>query len=299
MRRLLIVIIFSVLSGCASLDLSQDTPDSLLKKSSLLVNQQRWGEAEELLSEGAQKFPNDIQIQEMLAKIRTDWQTNNQRLEDWILLYETESMLAQRPLLVSLSQSDPDNLILKARLQLHNALLSPKRALLINCAENHQDKEIKLARRCIEAARIINDSPKVQTLLAAIRQKQQGIKMEQVARVKAEQRNTAITKSREYLEKNQYAQVIQLLQPFVIENPDDLEIKVLYQEADAGRDLQILQLISQGDILYRSERTEEALAIWKQAELLDPGFEDLNTRIVRAEKVLKQLQKIKESKDTK
>ena len=144
---------------------------------------------------------------------------------------------------------------------MHNASLSSKRTLLIACAENHQGKELKLARRCIDAARIIKDSPKVQSLLTAITQKQQGIKREQVARHKAEQRNVAIAKSRQHLEKNEYVQVVQLLQPFVIENSDDPEVNVLYQEAKAGRDLQILQLISHGDRLYRTERTAEALAV--------------------------------------
>ena len=295
MRMLFIVIVLLIQTGCATLDLTQETPQSILSKSSLLIKQKHWAKAEELLSEGAQKFPEDVQIREKLAEVRSDWKTNKQRLEDWMLLYETEAMLLQRPLLVSMSQSDPDSIILKARLQLHNASLSSKRALLIACAENHQGKEIKLARRCIEAARIINESAKVKQLLTGIKKKQQGIKQEQVARDKAEKRTTAISSSRQYLENGEYVQVVEILQPIVVQDPDDLEVNVLYQEAKAGRDLQILQLISQGDRLYRNERTEEALAIWKKAEQLDPDFEDLNTRIVRAQRVLQQLQKIKDS----
>jgi tetratricopeptide (TPR) repeat protein len=287
--------LFLNLTACATLDLTRETPQSILKKTNLLVKQKRWAEAEELLSQGAQEFPDETQIRDKLAEVQSEWQSNVQRLEDWMLLYETEAMLLQRPLLVSMSESDPDDIILKARLQLHNASLRSKRALLIACAENHQGKEIKLARRCIEAARIINETYKVQQLLAGIKEKQQGIQREQLARNKAEQRQTAIAQSRKHLENNEYVEVVQLLQSVIAEHPDDVELNVLYQEAKAGRDLQILQLISQGDRLYRSERTEEALDVWKQAEQLDPTFEDLNTRIVRAEKVLKQLQKIKES----
>jgi tetratricopeptide (TPR) repeat protein len=295
MIRVISLLLFLNLTACATLDLTRETPQSILKKTNLLVKQKRWAEAEELLSQGAQEFPDETQIRDKLAEVQSEWQTNVQRLEDWMLLYETEAMLLQRPLLVSMSESDPDDIILKARLQLHNASLRSKRALLIACAENHQGKEIKLARRCIEAARIINETYKVQQLLAGIKEKQQGIQREQLARNKAEQRQTAIAQSRKHLENNEYVEVVQLLQSVIAEHPDDVELNVLYQEAKAGRDLQILQLISQGDRLYRSERTEEALDVWKQAEQLDPTFEDLNTRIVRAEKVLKQLQKIKES----
>ena len=295
MIRLLVLLIVLVFSGCATLDLTRETPQSILKKSSLLMKQKRWAEAEELLREGAQKFPDEIQIQAKLKQVQTEWQSNNQRLEDWMLLYEVEGMLAQRPLLVSISQSDPDDIILKARLQLLNASLRSKRALLVACAENHQGKEIQLARRCIESARLINETTKVTRLRKDIQAKQQDIKTEQAAQKKAEERNAAIAKARKHLEQNEYGEVIKLLQSFVEQNPNDQEVNVLYQEAKAGRDLQILQLISKGDRLYRAELTAGALEVWKQAERLDPNFEDLNTRITRAEKVLEQLQKIKES----
>ena len=157
------------------------------------------------------------------------------------------------------------------------------------------NKEIRLARRCINAAGIISSSPKVLKLQSMIEQIQQGLKNEQVARAKAEERTIAIETANKYMSKNEFVKVVETLEPFVIENPDDQEISQLFQDAQEGINKQILQLIAQGDSLYRSERTKEALVVWKQAEKLNPNFEGLNTRIARAEKVLEQLQKIKKS----
>ena len=296
MRKLVILLILLSLSGCASFDFRNETPQSLIDKSNLLVKQKRWVEADELLSEAVREFPNDKQLQAALTNVQQAWQSNKLRLEDWILLYETESMLLQRPLLISMAQSDPDSLILMARVKLHESSLRSKRDLMIACAENHLGTELKLARRCIEAARKINASTQVKILLENITTKQEQIKKKQVAQNKAQKRNAAIKQSKKYLQENAYFKVIQLLEPLLTENQDDPELSLLFQEAKTGRDLQILQLISYGDKLYRAERIKEALAIWKKAQELDPNLEELTTRITRANTVLEQIQKIKEDK---
>ena len=299
MIRVFIVIIVCIMSGCTTTDPNQKaplsilTPQNIVKQSSQLAMQKRWSEAEALLREGAQKFPDELEIQEMLAKVRAEWRESNLRLEDWIVLHETEAMLAQRPYLKSLLKNNPEDNKVAARLSAHNASLNSNRPLLIACAENHQDIELRLARRCIKAASIINTSAKVRSLQATIEAKQLGKQAKQLARNKAQARATAITDARKHQENSEFLQVIELLEPLVIDSPDDPEITTLFQQAQQGRNEQIQQLISQGDSLYREERTKEALVLWKEAEQLDPDYDDLKTRITRAEKVLKQLQKIK------
>ena len=103
LKTVFISLLLLVQVGCASnFYNSKDDPRTIngfLDKSQTLITQQRWKEAELLLERAHNKFPDDVSINKALQSIKNEWKKIKRRLEDWIVVYEVESMLRQRPVL--------------------------------------------------------------------------------------------------------------------------------------------------------------------------------------------------------
>ncbi len=289
-----------LISGCVTtFDRPQTTLDSVnsyISKSKALIKQQRWNEAHQLLQQGTIQFPNNQTITAALTKTAMDWQNRNNRLESWMLVYETEGLLLIRPLLISIAESDPDNNQFKNRLSYLKKTLVENRTLLISCTEQQIMRNLRLAKRCIDSARIIKPSKEVSKLANKIAQKQSGItkRKEQKAKISdAEAHKDGIKGARALLEAQAYYQAINILQPLLLSNSEDVEANLLMDEATAGRSLQVLRLTRQGDQFYRDEKIEQALKTWETAALLYPEGTELKSRIERARKVLEKLQEIR------
>ncbi len=293
-----------LLSGCAANQtrtaVDYKSPKALLKKSDALVKLEHWGEVQILLKRGVALFPESKAIKKALAKVKRDWDDKKRRLEDWMLVYETEGLLLKRPLLVSMTQSDTNDFLLKSRLLFLDSTLNSKRRLLIACTQHQFDKALKLAKRCVDAAKKIHLSIQVKTLLRKIDRQQSGIKKQKrvraqkkVALSRAEARNSVLKQARSHLQQQFYYEAVKALEPLARQNKKDQEINILMEEAITGRDLQVLQLISHGDRLYREEHITEAVAVWEQAAILNPADTNITRRIGRAKKVLDNLQDIR------
>ncbi len=276
------------------------SPTSLLEKSTALVKHQRWGEAQKLLEEGVKRYPEDQAIKQKMIHVRAEWERKKRRLEDWILVYETEGLLLKRPLLVSMSQSDPSDFLLKSRLLFLDSSLNSKRKKLVACTQNQFDRELKLAKRCIESAKKIHLSIQVQGLLKKIESEQKGVKERKQIRAqkkralsRAESRNDILIQARSHLQQQFYYEAVKVLEPLVAQDSGDQETNILMEEAKTGRDLQVLQLISHGDRLYREEQLQNAVAIWEQAAIINPSHVGIAGRIDRAKRVLEKLKEIR------
>lgn len=272
------------------------TVSGALNKAQGLVNQQRWGQAENLLKQGIKLHPDDNLLKDELRLVQFQWLEKQRRLNDWIMLYNVESLLRQRPLMVSMSESQPDDYFLKLRLNQINSNLNNNLIPLLSCTEYQMPKAMKLAKRCIESANRIERSTKVKTLLKQIQNQQKDFNLQhkkqqakQVADDRFISKNNQLMLIRSQLQAQLYYEALSLLAPLVKSYDADQEIATLMDEALTGRDLQVLQLISQGDRLYREEQTKEAITIWQQAEKLNPQDSHIQRRIDRALKVIDNL----------
>jgi len=311
-----------LLSGCVSSHYDTEnepkTVKGLLAKTDRLIKQQRWGEALNTLKQGIEGHPNEQLLEEKQLAVNFKWTAVKRRLEDWILIYEVEGLLSQRPLLVSMSQSKPDDFSLKLRLSKVNSKLNARRNSLLRCSKYQLNKNRKLTRRCIESARRVEVTEEIKQLLNQldlqlstqqqdIANKNQDIKDKKqditdknelknelinaklVADNKAAFRASKIMLARSHIQARLYFEALVLLEPLLLDDKYDQEVTMLIDEAITGRDLQILQLISHGDKLYRKEKTIEAISIWQQASRLNPKDSSIKRRIERALKVVKNL----------
>ncbi len=289
-----------LISGCITpfgrSDIKLDSVNSYINKSKALIKQEQWKKAHQLLQQGTKQFPNNQTIIAALEKTTVDWQNSNNRLENWMLVYETEGLLLKRPLLISMAESDPDNNPIKSRLSDLKSTLLENRSLLISCTEQQIMRNLRLAKRCIDAARIIKPSKDVSKLTKIIAQKQSGItkRKEQKAKISNEEdHKETITEVKTLLEAQAYYLAINTLQPLLLLNSEDEEANMLMDEAIAGRSLQVLRLTRLGDQYYRDEKIEQAINSWESAVLLYPDSTELKSRIERARKVLEKLQEIR------
>lgn len=300
MKILITLSLLILLGGCVTtFDKPQqklDSVESYVNKSKTLLKQQRWSEAHKLLQTAVMQFPDSKVIQTTLDKTEKDWLQRNNRLESWMLVYETEGLLLKRPLLITMVESDPDNYRLKRRLsKLKNTLLENRESLIF-CTENQLHINLRLAKRCIDAARIIKPSKDVSVLTSKIAQKQSGITKRKQQKAKISHQRTQkerIKEAKAQLEAQAYHQAINILQPILLVNSEDVEANQLMDEANAGRSLQVLRLTRQGDQFYRDEKIELALKTWETAAILYPESTELKSRIDRARKVLEKLQEIR------
>lgn len=310
MKRLLFISLFVLLiQGCATTisqyDSTLESPEKILKKSKSLVDQQQWGDAQLILKKGVERYPKSSELKKRQRLVLNQWNARKRRLEDWMLVYDIEALLLKHPLLVSLSQSDPNDFLLKSRLLFLDSLLATKRKALVLCANTQIKLEDKLAKRCLEAAQKITPTTEEKKLLKQIDHKQTGIKKKQKMRAqkdaernRAEDRRLVLQEVRANMQAQFYYEAIKLLDPLLVTYTNDKELEVLMAEAVAGRDYQVDQLIKHGDELYRDEHIQEAVAIWEQAASLNPKNTGIVQRITRARKVIDNLEEIRSEKST-
>ncbi len=216
-----------------------------------------------------------------------------------MLVYETEGILLQRPLLVAMINSDPENQLLKLRLGEMDAKLDTNHKQLMSCSEQQMDRNLRLTTRCMDAAKIIHTNKNVLALANKLEQKQSGIRKqkEQLAQIQSnEVHEEKLTLARNLLEQHSYNQVINVLQPILLASNNDQEVNTLMDEAIAGRDLQVLRLIRRGDQLYREEKIQEAVKVWKLAAKLYPDSLAMYQRLETANNVIQTLDVIRSKK---
>ncbi len=302
MKILLLLLPFTLLlTACLSNPKTKITsPERLLISAETKAEQHRWVEAEQLLKNGLKKYPDNKYIQEMLASVQIEWKTRKQRLEDWILVYDIEALLAKRPLIVSISNSDPKDFVIKSRLLIVDLSLNSKRDLLLDCTQRQFESHLKLAKRCVVAAEKIKQSIEVQTLLKRIEDEQQGIYNKRTIREnkiaalnRADTRRIMFTQAKENIDNKLYYEAIKLLDLLILQDENDAAAIKLIEETSIFLEQQIKQLVSKGDQLYQDEKIAEALIIWSQASILNPADKEIIQRLERARKVQDKLNKIR------
>jgi len=74
---------------------------------------------------------------------------------------------------------------------------------------------------------------------------------------------------------------------------DNQEFEKLRTQLASDVARQVKHLIDIGATQYSQQRYEEALDVWKKAQVLDPNNEQLTARIKRATRVLEKLQTLR------
>lgn len=305
MKILPILLLVVLLAGCSAITTTVSpvtkatTPSVLVKQAETLYKQEQWHKAVALLDAGVNQFPEERRMVELRSEIIRDWEMRKRNKEDWILVYETQSLKEKIPYLEDLATIDPENLITKSRLLFWKNLLESKVTGLIACGSVHLHLDQALAEECATLAEKIKPTEESAHLLKKIKQSHAAQKRtERSEQAVREKQNTA--QQREHLMKLARAQLSDDAIPDAIASlnrllelvPDDAEGRALLDQVIQLRDEKVTRLIAFGDALYREEQIEQAVSVWESAEKLDMGRQDVAARIDRAMKVLERLREI-------
>lgn len=312
-RFLLLLLVVNLLSGCSSLQPTlQESPEissfldsvrSVKEVADRAREQKEQGQiasALSLLRASSGKFPGNEEINRLISEYELDRQQQRLVLEKQLLVIETRWLLESLPLLEQLAQGHQKDLLIRAQLLRWHSYLNSKEPQLVNCGIEMEALNIWLARRCLNLAYRISQTPESKQRLAAVTNKIEAIELAAKAEQERQEELKRADRVAQLLtEANQARQQGALINamvkidealkqdpesPRVREELSDLQ-ELLGREADA--------LLKLGDSLYRNQQTEAAIAIWETALKLDPNQQQVTERIVRARIVLNKLESIR------
>ena len=221
-------------------------------------------------------------------------QSESQRtIKDRLLVIQVRSIQDQILLIENSKSKDKPLIAQKIAL---NSELKKKEKNLLECSLYHLSKRLTLALNCATLAHSISQSDESSQALQAIRQSlAKRAKQRQVtqdANTKRKRDSLMALAKKQILQTNHSATIKTLNQLLAI-SPNDTEAKQLLGDLKSIQEKHVAELIAMGDQLYRDERIEQALAVWKAAQNLALDNREVLIRIERAEKVLGSVNKIK------
>ncbi len=313
--RLSLVAGLSLLGACTRLPwrempVAKDAGE-LLRQAEVLHAQGRWEDALARLREGRRWFPDDARIATLSEKWRGEWRQQRATLEDRLRATDAEALLTRRRLLAKLEAAERFDPLNQSRLALLDANLKTRRPGLIDCAKRQRGIAGGLARRCARLVARIGpgeDIPKLTS--AAKRKKKRARKVEKRsdarnagARVSPRGAPTAATprdalaklldEARDALDEGALLDALVALDQARALNPEDaryLRLRARFRLEVAPR---VDALDALGNRLYRDERLQPALTVWRLARRLAPDDTELAAKIERAERVAAKLRRIR------
>lgn len=308
-RLFLTAIACLLLGSCSLMTRDRDRnkpvlPPNPLQTAESLADNGRWGEAAHLLQLAiAQGLGNDDYLS-ALSKISQRQKSHEDKLEAELLLEETTALQKQLSILDKLVYSDPNNQQATTRQLSARDELMRKRSALSACGWQQHTRNSSLARRCLEQALAIKANTEDQQLLEQINkknaqtimqavQKQQGILEKQWKNRNQDRLQLAS----QLFENSKFDEARKQLRLLLHEDPDNEEAKKLLSQLQARLDSYMNHLLETGDRMYREGEIEGAKALWQAAQNLDPDDVRAKEKIERADRVLKNLETLRKTKE--
>ena len=107
---------------------------------------------------------------------------------------------------------------------------------------------------------------------------------------------TSVRSARDLVKQGEHFKALQLLEQVLAEEPGQLEAQELLFQVQGHLERQTNILLHAGDTLYRDGKIEAAMNNWRAVLKINPELEVAREKIQRAQKVLDNLQLLREEK---
>ncbi|MCU7906929.1 MAG: hypothetical protein KZQ76_14020 [Candidatus Thiodiazotropha sp. (ex Epidulcina cf. delphinae)] len=292
-----------MLSGCQLLETRKPPApmdENTLLKSRQLVAKGRYGEAIQLLDQARIGVNRTHAYGNELQTIRDRQKTQEEELNDQLLISNTSALKNQLPILTKLSRSSPDKPHYDHLLQETRKQLDGMQQTLSECAWRHFKRNNALAKNCLTIALSLKQDETDQDLMEHLL-KEQKLHKEEVAsreKTKRAQRwkrriDKRLAEARRFSERGQLRDARRVLKSVLKEAPSSEVAKRMLAEVNGRLEKYIDNLLSAGDRLYRDGEIESAKATWLAALALDPRDERVREKIQRAQRVLDNLENLR------
>jgi len=264
--------------------------------------------ANELLVVALRKLPDSVRLNEYKSRLDAEVAARLRENERRELLADAEYYVAQQQI-----YEEHLNLVAPSLLQRLKNSYSQQQAhelaeKLLACGkECLQEDDLEVADKCLNYARLINDTPEVSAALSQLEslraaQHQSEVKKTRVIQVKEKKRlaRKHRDKTQEVLEKTEQAldnnnlpaayRIFRELPKGGDENSKVVAVRTRLNDAIESR---VREMTGEGDRQYRADRVVRAIHSWEGALELDPDNPELTERLERARKVLARLEELK------
>ena len=312
-RILLFLLIMNLLSGCAQLPLTMQEPPEI---SSFLDSVQTDKEVSDrarehkeqgeiakalsLLRAGSGKFPGNEEIGRLISEYELVWQQQRLVLQNQLLVIEARWLIESLPLMEQLAQGDQNNQLIGAQLLRWQSYLNSMEPELVNCGIELEALNIWLAKRCLNMAYRIAQTPESKQRLAAITNKIEAVELaarveqeRQVERKRADRVAQLLTEAGQARQQGALINAKVKIDEALMQDPESPRVREELSDLQELLGREAEALLKLGDSLYRNQQTEAAIAIWETALKLDPNQQQVTERIVRARNILNKLESIR------
>ena len=303
-----------LLSGCSiwptqKLETGQPNATESIRQAELLRKQRQYSESEHLLFKAKRRYPDNIQLQQLLERTLLERRRYRQLIEDQLLVARLTQIQQQLPLLAQLAKSEADDLMIRSHLQQLEKEWQAGRPSLSVCGERQLINAPETAEKCLRLALTIDEQKSDRERLTQIESGREIIEnVKEIAAEKTEkkQRQTQrqaliqqlLKQARSKWESGERYDALILLEHVLKLKPKSANAIRLKTKIQNELEDYTQSLLAAGDTLYQKGKIEGAIAAWNALLTLDPEHAQAQEKIERAQKVLENLQQLRQQKES-
>ena len=301
-----------LLSSCSLWPIRQEPPierielpPDPLATSRELTSAGRFGEALAMLDAAIAQGRNAPAYQKAREQTLQQKSREEQRLQDLLLVEQTETRRVQLPLYEEWARMDPDNREVTLQRDSISQALQSDRERLSECGLRQLEIRPELAQACLELAKSLKPTQRDQLLLdllAEQEKKHEQAKAQQQQDIREQQRKNRIRNSlleaKLLYEKDQFNAARKLLNQVLAEDRENSQAKTLLEQLEAHLQTHLESLLKTGDKLYQEGKIEGAQDIWEAALRLDPENPLAKEKLERAKRVLENLDSLRKAEES-
>jgi tetratricopeptide (TPR) repeat protein len=264
--------------------------------------------ANELLVVALRKLPDSVRLIEYKSRLdaeRAERLRENERRE---LLADAEYYVAQQEIYEEHLNLDAPSLVQRMKNRYSQQQAHELAAKLLACGEEClQQDDLDLADKCLNYARLINNTPEVSAALSQLEslratQRQSDEKKTRVIQVKKEKRlarkhrdktQEVLEKTEQALESNNLPAAYRIFRELPKGGNESSKVVAVRTRLNNAIQSKVREMTSEGDRQYRADHVVRAIRSWEGALELDPDNPELTERLERARKVLARLEELK------
>ena len=264
--------------------------------------------ATEFLVVALRKLPASVRLNEYKSRLdaeRAERLRENERRE---LLADAEYYVAQQEIYEEHLNLDAPSLAQRLKNSYSQHQAPELAAKLLTCGEEClQEDDMELADKCLNYARLINNTPEVLAALSQLEswraaQRQSDEKKTRVIQVKEEKRlarkhrdktQEVLEKTEQALDSNNLPAAYRIFRQLPKGRNESSKVEALRTRLNNAIQSKVREMTSEGDRQYRADHVVRAIHSWEGALELDPDNPELTERLERARKVLARLEELK------
>ena len=268
-----------------------------LKKAKSLQGQNKWAQAGLIYAEMAENLPDSSQSDRAYTEFLAGREQFITRLNRRLNLAKGRYIGEEKRLYQRIYDANPTDPIAERTLEaLNNEVLQVAASLRRHGEQALAEKNYPLAERCLTQAHQLAPSADIQSLLASAQaklraRKKESQRAEQIALTQHYEKLSA--RYNEALLQGDLQGALTLLGELTDRYADWPDVQHKRDELNDLVAARVSSAIEQGETYYTKGELDRALAIWREVLPLAPHNSELTTRISRAERFLKKVERLK------